>query len=51
MKVTIKTPSEEKCLQATDFLSWAFFRKYERGDDSYYNIFKSKVIEESPLFP
>src|SRR3990167_600134 len=51
MKISIKTPGEEKILQAVDFVSWAVFRKYEKGDDSYYNIIKSKIIEESPLFP
>lgn len=51
IEISIKTPSEEKCLQAVDFVSWAFFRKYEKRDDSYYNIFKSKISEESPLFP
>ena len=51
MTVCIKTPAEEKSLQAVDFLSWALFRKYEKGDGSYYNIFKSKIVEESPLFP
>ena len=51
MKISIKTPAEEKGLQAVDFLSWAFFRKYEAGDDSYYNLFKARVVEESPLFP
>ena len=51
IQISIKTPAEEKCLQATDFLSWAFFRKYEKGDDSYYNIFNGKIVEESSLFP
>ena len=51
LKISVKTPAEEKCLQAVDFLSWAIFRKYERGDDSYYNLFKKKIIEENPLFP
>ncbi len=51
LKVSVKTPTEEKCLQAVDFLSWAIFRKYERGDDSYYNLFKKRIIEENPLFP
>lgn len=50
MKISIKTPAEEKILQAVDFVSWAVFRKYEKGDDSYYNIIKSKIIEENPLF-
>ena len=51
MRVSIKTPAEEKSLQAVDFVSWSFFRKYERSDDSYYKIFKRRVVEESPLFP
>lgn len=51
MEIQIKTPDEEKILQATDFVSWAIFRKYEHGDDSYYNLIKNKIIEESPLFP
>ena len=51
VRVVIKTPYEEKSLQAADFTSWAIFRKYEYGDDSYYNLIKNKIIEESPLFP
>ena len=51
IKVSIKTPHEEKCLQAVDFVSWSIFKKYEKGDDSYYNIIKKKIIEEHPLFP
>ena len=49
--IHIKTPSEEKTLQAVDFISWAIFRKYEYQDDSYYNIIRSKIVEENPLFP
>jgi len=51
IKITIKTPFEEKTLQAVDFVSWAIFRKYEYEDESYYNLIRSKVIEENPLFP
>ena len=51
VRVVIKTPYEEKSLQAADFTSWAIFRKYEYGDDSYYNLIKNKIIEENPLFP
>ncbi|MBI2053895.1 MAG: DUF3800 domain-containing protein [Candidatus Staskawiczbacteria bacterium] len=51
INVKIKTPFEEKSLQAADFASWAIFRKYEHGDDSYYNLIKNKITEESPLFP
>jgi hypothetical protein len=49
-EVQIKKPHEEKGLQAVDFVSWAIFRKYEYGDDSYYNIVKPLIIEEDSLF-
>ena len=49
--IKIKSPVQEKSLQAVDFVSWAIFRKYEYGDDSYYNLIKSKIVEENPLFP
>lgn len=51
IKIFIKSPSEEKALQAVDFACWAIFRKYEHGDGSYYNLIKSKIVEENPLFP
>lgn len=51
VKVSIKTPEQEKGLQAVDFISWAVFRKYERSDSSYYDIIKGNIVEENPLFP
>lgn len=48
--IKIKTPFEEKGLQAVDLISWAIFRKYEYGDESYYNIIREIIIEENPLF-
>lgn len=48
--VSIKTPGEEKALQAVDFVSWSIFRKYEKKDSSYYNIVKRIVAEERGLF-
>ena len=51
LHIEIKTPAEEKCLQAVDFVSWAIFRKLEYNDDIYYNIIREKIVEESPLFP
>ena len=40
---------ENKGLQAVDLFSWGIFRKYERGDPSWYNIFKKdgKLAYES----
>lgn len=51
MTIEIKTPAEEKCLQVVDFVSWAYFRKREFGDDSYWKIIQNRCVEESPLFP
>ena len=48
--VEIKTPFEEKALQAVDFASWSIFRKWQYGDENYYNIIKQKIAEENPLF-
>ncbi len=49
--ISIKTPAEEKALQAADFVSWAIFRKYELKDETYYDIIRNKIVEENPLFP
>ena len=49
--ISLKASHEEKALQAVDFISWAIFRKYERGDYEYYEIIKNKVVEENLLFP
>lgn len=51
IKIEIKSPSEEKALQAVDFASWSIFRKYEHGDSSYYLLIKKIIVEENPLFP
>ncbi|MBU6231757.1 MAG: DUF3800 domain-containing protein [Patescibacteria group bacterium] len=51
MDVRIATPAEEKSLQVADFVSWSIYRKYEYGDESYYGIIKTNVIEESFLYP
>ncbi len=50
LQIEISNPSAEKSLQAVDFISWAIFRKYETGEDTYYNLISSKIIEEAPLF-
>ena len=51
LSIEIASPSKEQALQIADFVSWAIFRKYEKGDDTYYNLIKSKIIEEASLFP
>ncbi len=51
MEIRITKHHEDRALQVADFVSWAIFRKYERGDDSYYNMIKELIIEETPLYP
>jgi len=34
---------EDKPLQAADLFSWGIFRKYERRDHEWYNIFRTKI--------
>lgn len=51
IEIEIKSPHEEKSLQAVDFVSWSIFRKYEHSDDSYCNLIKKIIIEERGLFP
>lgn len=50
IEIEIRTPSAEKGLQVADIVSWAIFRKYEREDDSYYNLIKQDIVEENSLF-
>lgn len=35
-----------KELQAADFIAWAFFQKYERGDSQFYDLIADRVIVE-----
>lgn len=49
--VALHSSHENKSLQAVDFISWAIFRKYERGDFEFYEIIKDKITDERPLFP
>ncbi|MDR0800461.1 MAG: DUF3800 domain-containing protein [Endomicrobium sp.] len=50
IEVSIKATHSVKELQAVDFVSWTLFKKYEYGEDSYYNIIKNLIVEESLLF-
>lgn len=50
ISVHIKKPSQEKCLQVIDFISWSTFQKYEHENSSYIDILTDKIIEERWLF-
>ena len=41
--------SAKKELQAADFISWAFFQKYERGDSQFYELISGNVIVEEVI--
>ncbi|MEW5940346.1 MAG: DUF3800 domain-containing protein [Chloroflexota bacterium] len=41
--------SDRKELQAADVIAWAFFKKYERNDDRFYNLFSFKVVDEQVI--
>ena len=48
--VNIVKPSDDKCLQAVDFASWALWQKYENGDGSYADIIADKIIKEYVMY-
>ena len=50
-EVELHSSHENKSLQAVDFISWAVFRKYEKGDYEFYEIIKNKIVSEQLLFP
>lgn len=50
-EIQLHASHENKSLQAVDFISWAIFRKYESKNYRFYNIIKTKIVEESLLFP
>lgn len=50
LHVEIRTPAEEKGLQAVDFISWAAFRRYEHEDASFFRCLEHCVVENHPLW-
>lgn len=51
VSIVLHSSHENKSLQAVDFISWAIFRKYERGDEKYYDIIKKKIVMERLQYP
>jgi hypothetical protein len=49
--IKICTPAQEKALQAVDVVSWAIFRKYEEGDNEYFNLIKNLDYGEPVAYP
>jgi len=42
---------KNKGLQAVDLFTWGIFRKYERGDTSWYQIFRERIKFENVYLP
>ncbi len=38
-----------RAIQAADYITWAIFQKYERGNEHFYQIVKPKIIVEELL--
>ncbi len=38
-------------LQAVVLFCWGIFRKYEKGDDNWYNIYRSAIVFETEYLP
>ena len=50
LSIDIVKPSDDKCLQAVDFISWAMWQKYEKDDESYSEIIASKIVKEYVMY-
>ena len=48
--VDILKPSDDKCLQAVDFVSWAFWQKYAKNDTSFADLIADKVLHEYEMY-
>ncbi len=45
------TSQENKGIQAADMFSWGIFRKYERRDTLWYNLFQDRIYLEDVYLP
>ena len=48
--VKIVPPSDDKCLQAVDFISWALWQKYEKSDETYTVLIADRIVREYLMF-
>jgi len=39
----------QRALQAADFMAWAFFQKYERGDGRFVDVLASRIVHEEVI--
>jgi hypothetical protein len=45
------TSEESAGVRAADLFCWGIFRKYERSDQGWYGVFKSKIRFETVYLP
>lgn len=43
LDITHENSEYNQCLQATDFIAGAIFRKYESGDNRFYNLIEDRI--------
>jgi phosphatidylethanolamine-binding protein (PEBP) family uncharacterized protein len=43
VKVNHENSYDDPCIQAADYIAGATFRKFERNDPTYYDMFKDKI--------
>jgi hypothetical protein len=48
--IEIIRPMDDRCLQAVDFASWAFWQKYERDNNSYAALLVDKTVREYEMY-
>jgi len=48
--VSIVKPTDDKCLQAVDFVSWAFWQKYAKDNSSYTDLIADIIIHEYKMY-
>lgn len=50
-RITHENSKDNPGLQAADLFSWGVFRKYERGDFTWYEVFRGKVRYDDVYLP
>jgi hypothetical protein len=46
VSVSLLASHDNKSLQVADFVAWALFRKFERGDSQFYDMIRDKIVGE-----
>lgn len=49
-KMTHKDSTNDRCLQAVDFVAWATNRKFSYGDNEYYDVIEEKISHFEKLW-